>query len=369
MRAISCGFKSHRPHSLQEHFARFMHITVTGGAGFIGSHFIEDLLTRHPDISITNIDAFTYAGFWHTHETLHTQFPKRYHLVEGSVTEPALWNNILPHSDYVVHFAAESNVDLSLGDSQVFLDTNINGTHTLLEACQRHPVRRILLVSTDEVYGNAWKNRPSVESDPLMPCSPYAASKAAQDMLAYSYYVSFGLPVVRTRCSNNYGPRQDPTKLIPRFARCALAQARLPLYGHGQNTRDWIHVLDHVRALEMCLLGPESLNGDVFNVGANVEKSAQEVGEAILKHLNKPLSLLEQVPDRQGHVERHAVNSEHLQKTLGWEPSISWEQGLSDTLNWYQENTRWLEKTLTAQRQKIPHYAQKYGLNHGPKES
>jgi len=343
-----------------------MRILVTGGAGFIGSNFIEATLTRYPDWQITNLDALTYAGFKHTSDALATQFPSRYHFVEGSVCDAAQVTSLVATHPLIVHFAAESNVDLSIQSSRAFLDTNIYGTHVLLEACRQHPVQRLLVVSTDEVYGNAWQDRPSLESDPLLPCSPYAASKAAQDLLAFSYYETFGLPVVRSRCSNNYGPRQDPTKLIPRFILHALHNQPLPLYGHGANTRDWIHVLDHVQALEALLLGPDSLHGEVFNIGAEIEKSARELGAWILQALNKPPELLQSVPDRPGHVRRHAVNSQRLQTELDWSPLQTWPESLQATLDWYLTHPHWWQATIEAQAQQIPDYDQHYPFRTWP---
>lgn len=337
-----------------------MQLLVTGGAGFIGSNFIEMMLTRHPDWEICNLDALTYAGFAHTSQALSEQFPQRYRFVHGNVCDAVLVKRLVAQSSHIVHFAAESNVDLSIAASGVFLETNITGTHILLEACRQQDLTRILVVSTDEVYGNAWQDRPSQESDPLLPCSPYAASKAGQDLLAFSYWETFGLPVVRSRCSNNFGPRQDPTKLIPRFVLHALHDQPLPLYGQGDNTRDWIHVQDHCLALEALLLGPESLNGQVYNIGADTEKSAREVGEWILHALGKPASLLQSVPDRLGHVRRHAVDSGLLQQQLGWMPTQNWETALQATLDWYLKHRDWWQQAVQAQAQAHTDYDRVY---------
>lgn len=337
-----------------------MKILVTGGAGFIGSNFIELMLTRYPEWHITNLDALTYAGFQHNSNELKQIFGSRYRFVPGNVCDPDQVDQLVSEHPYIVHFAAESNVDLSILDSQAFLNTNILGTEILLQACRKHQSQRLLVVSTDEVYGNAWQDRPSLESDPLLPCSPYAASKAAQDLLAFSHYETFGLPVVRSRCSNNYGPRQDPTKLIPRFILHALHNQELPLYGHGANTRDWVHVTDHCLALELLLLGPNHLHGQVFNIGTGVEKSARAMGEWILTALDKPSKLLQSVPDRPGHVKRHAVNSQLMQKTLNWLPTIEWEQGMQKTLAWYLENPTWWRAAIEAQAAIIPNYDNTY---------
>lgn len=343
-----------------------MNILITGGSGFIGSNFAEHILKRYPDCHLTNLDALTYAGFPHSNRILHSQFSERYTFIEGSVCDSELVNQLVQQHSLIVHFAAESNVDLSIQSNQTFLTTNILGTQVLLEACRHADIQRLLVVSTDEVYGNAWQDRPSLESDPLLPCSPYAASKAGQDLLAFSYFETFGLPVVRSRCSNNYGPRQDPTKLIPRFILHALHDQPLPLYGHGQNTRDWIHVNDHAQALEQLLFGPEALNGQVFNIGTEIEASAREIGEWLLQRLNKPAGLLQQVPDRLGHVKRHAVNSDLLTQTLGWQPQIKWEQGLESTLQWYLDNTDWWQETIDFQALKISNYDQLYPFRTWP---
>lgn len=339
-----------------------MQILVTGAAGFIGSHFVERVLAGYPNASITNLDALTYAGFNHTSQTLAAAFPDRYQLIQGSVCDAQLVDELVRTHPLIVHFAAESNVDLSIHDSQAFLQTNVLGTHHLLEASRRHGIQRLLVVSTDEVYGNAWQDRPSTEDDPLLPCSPYAASKAGQDLLAYSYFTTYGLPVVRSRCANNYGPRQDPTKLIPRFILHALHDRPLPLYGHGGNTRDWIHVTDHCAALEALLLGPARLDGEVYNIGSAFEKSAREVGEWILAALAKPASLLQPVPDRLGHVKRHAVNSDKLRQALGWEPQITWEAGMQATLDWYVQHRDWWRAAIQDQAARIPGYDEVYGL-------
>lgn len=339
-----------------------MHILVTGGAGFIGSHFIEYILSTHPEASVISLDALTYAGFFHTHQYLQETYGSRYQFIHDRVGSPQTLQNILPEVDYIVHLAAESNVDLSLESSPVFLQTNILETQLLLEACRQHKrLKRLVLVSTDEVYGNPWQESPSQEDDPLLPCSPYAASKAGQDLLAYSYFVSFGLPVVRSRCVNNYGPRQDPTKLIPRFALNALKQNPLPLYGSGHNLREWIHVQDHAAALAFLMLGPDTLNGAVFNVGTGIEHSAREVGSAILKYFERPSTDLQTVDDRLGHVLRHAVDCKKI-KSLGWKARIDWETGFRDTLHWYQQHPQWIQAAVQQQSKKIAHY-ERYGLS------
>lgn len=330
-----------------------MHILVTGGAGFIGSHFIEYILSTYTKANVINLDALTYAGFFHTHQFLQDTYGNRYQFIHDRVGNAQILQDILPKVDYIVHLAAESNVDLSLKNGPVFLQTNVLETQTLLESARQHKrLKRFVLVSTDEVYGNPWQERPSQESDPLLPCSPYAASKAGQDLLAYSYFISFGLPVVRSRCVNNYGPRQDPTKLIPRFALNALKQSPLPLYGNGHNLREWIHVQDYAAALAFLMLGPDSFNGEVFNVGTGIEHSARAIGEGILDYFKRPARDLQSVDDRRGHVLRHAVDCEKI-KGLGWEARIDWQAGFQDTLHWYQQHPEWIQLAVQQQQQKM----------------
>lgn len=337
-------------------------ILVTGGAGFIGANYIEYVLNHFPDCTITNLDKLTYAGFEQNTHPFEITHPDRYRFVWGDVCQPWQVQPLVAEHDWVIHFAAESNVDLSIQANSVFLDTNIQGTKVVLDACLKAKTSRVLVVSTDEVYGNAWQDRPSQEDDPLLPCSPYAASKAGQDLLAFSYYETYDLPVVRTRCANNYGPRQDPTKLIPRFILHAMHDLDLPIYGHGKNTRDWIHVLDHCRALHALLQAEGEHHGEVFNIGSDCEKNVLEMSGLILAHLDKPTSLMQFVPDRPGHVRRHAVNSQKLTDTLGWKPEVSFEQGIQDTVNWYQNNPDWWQGVIRKQAQVIPAYEDTYTL-------
>lgn len=339
-----------------------MKILVTGGCGFIGSHFIHHVLSQYPQAQVINLDCLTYAGFLANHQWLHDQFAERYRWIKARVGDAHTLTDILSDITHVAHLAAESNVDLSLENGQQFLNTNILETQSLLEQCRRAPkLKRFLLISTDEVYGNPWQGKPSHEEDPLLPCSPYAASKAGQDLLAYSYYHSFGLPVVRSRGVNNYGPRQDPTKLIPRFALHALHNQALPLYGHGQNRREWLHVSDHCRALALLLFHPDDLSGEIFNVGSGVEHSAHTIGRHILHFFERDPALLQSVTDRTGHVERHAVNANKLQ-ALGWQTQISWQTGFEDTLRWYENNPQWIQAAIAHQGQHLPGYSTTYGF-------
>jgi dTDP-glucose 4,6-dehydratase len=338
-------------------------VLITGAAGFIGSNFVEYALSAHPDWHITSLDRLTYAGFRANIVPFQTAYPDRYSFVWGDICNPWMVNSLVAEHDLVLHFAAESNVDLSIIDSGEFIRTNVEGTRVLLEACRQHSPERILIVSTDEVYGNAWQDRPSLETDPLMPCSPYAASKAGQDLLAYGYYVTHDLPILRTRCSNNYGPRQDPTKLIPRFVLQALHNQPLPVYGHGQNTRDWIHVQDHCRALDAVLHAPAEMNGEVFNIGADCEKDVLEISQTILKTLGLSRELIQFVPDRPGHVRRHAVNSQKIQSALGWQPEIDFATGIAQTIQWYSEQREWWQAVIAQQAAQVPGYSEVYGFD------
>lgn len=335
-------------------------ILVTGGAGFIGSNYIEYILQNFPQHSITNLDKLTYAGFQNNITPFEQSHPERYRFVWGDVNQPWMVLPLVQAHDWVIHFAAESNVDLSIESGAEFLSTNIQGTKVILDACRKAKTERILVVSTDEVYGNAWQDRPSEENDPLMPCSPYAASKAAQDLLAFSYYETFGLPIVRTRCANNYGPRQDPTKLIPRFILHAMHDQALPIYGHGKNTRDWIHVLDHCKALHQLLEAVGEYHGEVFNIGSDCEKNVLEMTDLILKALDKPQSLKSFVADRPGHVRRHAVNSQKIEQTLNWRPEMDFAQGIAHTIEWYLDHPEWWRAVVKKQAQVIPNYESHY---------
>lgn len=342
-------------------------VLITGAAGFIGSNFVEYALHAHPDWSITNLDRLTYAGFRVNIQPFEQTFPDRYRFVWGDICNPWMVEPLVAEHDLVIHFAAESNVDLSVLASGEFVRTNVEGTRVLLDACRKHHYansgRRILIVSTDEVYGNAWQDRPSLETDPLLPCSPYAASKAGQDLLAYGYFATHDLPILRTRCSNNYGPRQDPTKLIPRFVLQALHKQALPVYGHGQNTRDWIHVSDHCRALDAVLHASERHLGEVFNIGADCEKNVLEISRLILSSLGSEPELLQFVPDRPGHVRRHAVNSAKIQTELGWQPLVAFEQGIEETVAWYRDNPTWWRAIIAQQAQCLPNYSDVYGFD------
>src|SRR5713226_4624528 len=314
-------------------------LLVTGGAGFIGSNFTRRAANRGDEVVV--LDKLTYAGNLENLRDLLDA--KKIDFVKGDVCDRALVDRLAKQADSLVHFAAETHVDRSILEAGDFVQTDVAGTFSLLEACRKADVYRFVFISTDEVCGEA-EGEPCREDAPLMPKSPYAASKAGADRLAFSYFATYGLPVVISRCTNNYGPYQHPEKLIPLFVSNALEDKPLPVYGTGNNTRDWIHVDDHCAALER-LLEVKGVEGEVFNIGASEEHSVNEIAATILKTLGKPKSLLKTVPDRPGHVRRHAVDSEKIRSKLGWKPSRSFADGLQETVRWYREHEAWWKPT------------------------
>jgi dTDP-glucose 4,6-dehydratase len=311
-------------------------LVVTGGMGFIGSCFVRRRLANGQD-EIVVVDKLTYAGNPNNLKDLrddsHLTFVKR------DVCDRKLMDRVTKDADAVVHFAAETHVDRSILDAGAFVQTDVFGTWSVLEACRKADVDRLLHISTDEVYGEA-EGKPCTEDAPLKPKSPYAASKAGADRLAFSYFATYDLPVAISRCTNNYGPYQHPEKLIPLFVTNAIEGKPLPLYGEGTNTRDWIHVEDHCAALDLLLVATGTA-GEVFNLGSSQEYSALLIGKKILKELGRPESLLKHVQDRPGHVQRHAVDWSKAAKRLGWRPKKSFEDGLRETIDWYRANEWW----------------------------
>lgn len=322
---------------------------VTGGAGFIGSNFVHHALQTHPDWRIVVLDKLTYAG--NPRNLDGPRSDPRFSFAQGDICDAETVRAALRGCDWVLNFAAETHVDRSIVDPGAFVRTDVQGTYTLLEAAREAGISRFVQISTDEVYGNAeapdGTSRPSLETDALKPLSPYAASKAGADRLAFSYWATYGLPVVVTRCSNNYGPYQYPEKQLPLFIVNALAGRPLPIYGDGRNTRDWIHVRDHCRALDAILTAPaEAVNGEVFNIGAAEEHSILDNARLVLEALGRSESLITFVPDRLGHVRRHAVDSGKLREQLGWEPEAHFRDGLAETVAWYREHSDWLAAVM-----------------------
>ncbi|KAF5048219.1 dTDP-glucose 4,6-dehydratase [anaerobic digester metagenome] len=312
-----------------------MRLLVTGGCGFIGANFVIDQLARHPDRSIVNLDRLTYAG--NPANLADVAGDPRYRFVQGDIRDAALVGRLMEEVDAVVHFAAESHVDRSITDPGAFVSTNVQGTFTLLEAARWAGIDRFVHVSTDEVYGSIPEGA-FVETDPLRPSSPYSASKAGSDLLALAYHTTHNLPVVVTRCSNNYGPYQFPEKLIPLFVTHLLEGKKVPVYGSGTNVREWIYVLDHCRAVDFVL--GRGTPGEVYNIGSGVEKTNLEITAALLALLGKDDAWVEHVEDRKGHDFRYAIDCSRL-RGLGWAPEFTFEQALAETVAWYRAHEAW----------------------------
>jgi dTDP-glucose 4,6-dehydratase len=314
-----------------------MKLLITGGAGFIGSNFILHMMKSHPEIEIINLDILTYAG--NLNNLKGVEKKPRYTFIKGDICDPDIVNTILDRYsiDTIVHFAAESHVDRSITKASEFVRTNVLGTHNLLECSRHHPITKFIHISTDEVYGSTLKGSFN-EKDILSPSSPYSASKAGSDLLALSYFITYKLPVIITRCTNNFGPCQYPEKLIPLFVTNLIAGRKVPVYGTGKNIRDWIHVSDHCRAVEFLLR--KGIFGEIYNIGGGNEKTNIEITEKILTLLKKDKSLIEYVTDRPGHDFRYSLDCSKLLK-MGWKPHYSFEEGLKDTVEWYMRNEWW----------------------------
>jgi dTDP-glucose 4,6-dehydratase len=317
-------------------------VLVTGGAGFIGSHFVRLLLRRHKQTRVINLDKLTYAG--NLDNLRDIQEDPRYEFVMGDIRDRDLVRRLFARVRAVVHFAAETHVDRSIYDAGEFVLTNVHGTYILLDALRAFPgVEAFVHISTDEVYGSR-TGRAARETDPLLPSSPYAASKAGGDHLARAYHVTFGLPTVVLRPSNTYGPCQFPEKLIPRFLTNGLEGKALPVFGDGLNVRDWLYVDDHARAVEAALLRARA--GSVYNVSGGCELANLDVARRILDALDAPRDLIQFVPDRPGHDRRYAMDS-GLIRALGWEPEVPFAEGLKRTVRWYAANKSWWRKVRT----------------------
>jgi dTDP-glucose 4,6-dehydratase len=324
-----------------------MKLLVTGGAGFIGSNFIRYMLEKYSDCRIVNLDKLTYAGNLENLRDIETgPASKRYSFIRGDISDAQCVGGILDAgADAIVNFAAESHVDRSIDSARIFLETNIIGTQVLLDAALRYKVPRYLQISTDEVYGSLGTTGFFTEATPIAPNSPYSASKAGADLLVHAYHETFGLPVLITRCSNNYGPYQFPEKLLPLFITNALAGKPLPLYGDGLNVRDWIYVEDHCAGIDLVLRNGKI--GEVYNIGGNCEKTNIAITRTILSALNKPDDLIQYVKDRPGHDRRYAIDCSKISTELGWTQKYDFAGGIKKTIEWYLKNEPWWQSIKT----------------------
>lgn len=321
-------------------------ILVTGGAGFIGGNFVQYMVNKYPHYDIYNLDLLTYAGDLLKHKIIEGK--SNYHFVKADITD---YRDIVSlfkkeRFDYIIHFAAESHVDRSITDPNIFIKTNVLGTQVLLEASKQYQVKKFIHVSTDEVYGELDYdlNTFFTEETPLQPNSPYSASKASSDLLVRAYHQTYGLPMNIIRCSNNYGPYQYPEKLIPLAILRLLNNETVPVYGEGKNIRDWLHVFDHCMAIDLIL--HKGVNGEIYNVGGHNERTNIEVVRKIINELGRSEELIEFVEDRLGHDKRYAVDPSKLQQ-LGWKPKYTFEKGLVQTIDWYIQNKTWWERIIS----------------------
>ena len=350
-----------------------MKLLITGGAGFIGSNFVKHILKKYPHYKVLVLDKLTYAGnldnlkeFLNSENLFlekdyKTEYPHQtiedldslssifrsqleinpLFFIQGDVCDSKLMEKVIPRVDVVLNFAAQSHVDRSIIEAGSFVTTDVYGVYVLLEAARKNPVKRFIQIGTDEAYGSIEEGS-FKETDPLKPNSPYAASKAAADLLVRSYYVTYGIPAIITRSSNNFGPYQYPEKLIPLFITNTLEDKYLPLYGDGMNVRDWLYVLDNCRAIDLVL--HKGKVGEIYNIGADNERTNIEVTRLILKLLDKPASLIKLVKDRLAHDRRYALDSSKI-KSLGWQVSYDFNQAMEETIRWYQNNKEWWQKT------------------------
>jgi dTDP-glucose 4,6-dehydratase len=331
-------------------------VLLTGGSGFIGSNCIRYLLQNHPDVHVINFDGLTYAG--NPHNLADLAGHPRYRFVHGDITDrEAVREVVRVGVDVILNFAAESHVDRSIHDSGPFVRTNVLGTQVLLDVAREFKVPRYVQISTDEVYGSLGPEGYFTEQTPLAPNSPYAASKAAADLLVRSYVHTFGLPAVITRCSNNYGPYQFPEKLLPLFITNLQRDEPVPVYGDGLNVRDWIHVHDHCAAIAR--VWREGRPGEVYNVGGHCEKTNLELTYDLLDTMGKPRSLIRYVKDRPGHDRRYAIDCTKIERELGWRPRIAFADGLRETVRWYAEHLEWIANIRTGDY--LKYYEKQYG--------
>lgn len=332
--------------SLRESMKKLL---VTGGAGFIGSNFIQHVLATRPNIAIINLDKLTYAGNLRNLEGVSQKYGSRYQFVKGCITNASLVNEVSKNIDGIIHFAAESHVDRSIVDATAFVETNVKGTLVLLNAALANKVARLVHVSTDEVYGSLGDTGFFTEETSIAPNSPYSASKAGSDLLVRAFFHTHHLNVVTTRCSNNYGPYQFPEKLIPLMISNALEGKALPVYGQGLNIRDWIFVTDHCEGIMRAYESGKA--GEVYNFGGKAERKNIDVVKAILKTLNKPEDAIRYVEDRKGHDWRYAIDSAKAERELNWHPTVTFEEGLAKTIRWYQENQAWWQEVKSGEYQ------------------
>ena len=335
-------------------------VLITGGLGFIGSNFIRYILSTEKEVKIINLDSMTYAGNPQNLSAIENDYPGRYVFIKGDICDQKSVEKIFEEnaSDAVINFAAESHVDRSIEDPNVFVKTNVLGTATLLNTARKFwkndlSGKRFLQVSTDEVYGTLPEDKPEIkftETTPLNPHSPYSASKTSADLIAKSFFDTFGFPVLITRCSNNYGPYQFPEKLIPLMISKAMNNEKLPVYGDGLNVRDWLYVEDHCSAILTVL--KKGKTGEVYNIGGNCEIKNIEIVKMILESLNKPHTLINYVPDRLGHDRRYAIDATKIKNELGWEPAYSFGEKIKDTIQWYVENQNWVSSIIDGSYQK-----------------
>ena len=335
-------------------------ILVTGGAGFIGGNFVHYMVDKYPNYMIVNLDALTYAGNLETCQPVEGK--PNYKFVKGDIADRDFIFDLFEKEkfDIVVNFAAESHVDRSVTDPEIFIKTNVLGTQVLMDASRAYGVERYHQVSTDEVYGDLPLDRPDLfftEETPLHTSSPYSASKASADLLVFAYHRTFGLPITISRCSNNYGPYHFPEKLIPLMISRALNDEQLPVYGNGENVRDWLHVYDHCAAIDLIL--HKGKVGEVYNVGGHNERTNLEVVKTILKALNKPESLITYVKDRPGHDLRYAIDPQKLETELGWKPTYNFDTGIQQTIEWYLDNKQWWENIISGEYQN--YFEKQYG--------
>ena len=337
-----------------------MKLLVTGGAGFIGSNFVLYMLQQHPDYEIINVDSLTYAGNLENLKSIE-QNPK-HTFVKADITDGQAIEQLMQQDiDVVVNFAAESHVDRSILEPEIFVKTNVLGTQVLLDAAKKYNVSKFVQVSTDEVYGSLGTTGLFTEETPLAPNSPYSASKAGGDLLVRAYHETFGLPVNITRCSNNYGPYQFPEKLIPLMISHALSDKALPVYGDGLNVRDWLYVEDHCSAIDLVI--HQGRIGEVYNIGGNNERTNVHIVETILAELGKPKSLITYVQDRPGHDRRYGIDPTKMMQELGWRPKHSFETGIKETIEWYLNNKDWWTRIQSGAYQE--YYTQQYGSRLG----